>query len=206
LINSSQENYQKYNFNLIHQALLNYCINDLSSFYFEISKDSLYCDSLEAPRRKQIITVLYYLLKGLLKIISPITPFLAEEVYESISFNFDYAGQESVMLLPKEINFPTYTSKNVSLIEDFLLLRQDVFSALEKARQTKTIHTNSQAKILVISKKEMKVSYFSSLNLIRLLLIAKIEFAEKSQGDDFYEEQNYLIKIEKTSASRCPRC
>src|SRR3954451_17867292 len=122
---SSQENYQKYSFNSIYQALLNFCINDLSAFYFEISKDSLYCGHLEGKRRKQIITVLYYLLEGLLKIISPVTPFLAEETYENIPFKFGYADQESVMFLPKEIDFPAYKKENVDLIEDFLLLRED---------------------------------------------------------------------------------
>jgi isoleucyl-tRNA synthetase len=191
---------------LLYQTLLNFCINDLSSFYFEISKDSLYCDSLQSPRRKQIITVLYCLLEGILKIISPIMPFLAEEVYESLPFNFGYSSQESVMFLPKKIDFPIYRVENVNLIEDFLLLRKDVFLALEKARQAKIIHTNSQAKLLVIPKKEIKFSRFSPLNLARLLLVTQIEFAEKKAQIDFYEEQNYLVKVEKTASERCVRC
>ncbi|CAJ0640944.1 15973_t:CDS:2 [Entrophospora sp. SA101] len=131
-------------------------------------KDSLYCDGLESPRRKQIITVLYYLLAGLLKIIAPLLPFLAEEVYENIPFNFGYAKKET--------------------------------------RQTKIIHTSSQAQVLVIPKKELKVSQFSSLNLSRLLLIARIEFTEGILQTDFCEEQNYLAKILKTSSARCIRC
>ena len=128
LIISSQENYQKYSFNLIYQNLLNFCTNDLSSFYFEISKDSLYCDSLESSRRKQIITVLYHLLGGLLKVISPITPFLTEEAYENIPFKFGYANEASVMFLPKKINLPACKKENVDLIENFLLLREDIFN------------------------------------------------------------------------------
>lgn len=205
LILSSQGNYQKYSFNLIYQNLLNFCVNDLSSFYFEISKDSLYCDSLESKRRKQIITVLYYLLEGLLKIISPITPFLAEEVYESIPFKFGYANQISAMLLPKEIDFPAYKKENVDLIKDFFLLRKDIFSVLEKSRQNKIIHTNSQAELLVVPKQGVKVSRFASLNLTRLLLVAQIKFTQKNQ-DVFYEGQNYLVKVEKTSSARCIRC
>ncbi|CAH1765091.1 15622_t:CDS:2, partial [Entrophospora sp. SA101] len=199
----SQENYQKYNFNLIYQALLHFCINDLSSFYLEISKDSLYCDSLESPRRKQIITVLYYLLAGLLKIIAPFLPFLAEEVYENIPFSFGYAEKESVLFLPDSQFLLTAGESNTELIEDFLLLRQDIFSALEKARQAKIIHTNSQAQVLVIPKEKAKTSQFTSLNLARLLLIAQIKFIEKKSQTDFYEEQNYTVKVAKTSAARC---
>ncbi|RHZ37673.1 class I tRNA ligase family protein [endosymbiont GvMRE of Glomus versiforme] len=206
LVDYSQENYQKYNFNLIYQTLLHFCVNDLSSFYFEISKDSLYCDNLESPRRKQIIIVLYYLLIGLLKIITPLLPFLAEEIYENIPFKFGYAQEKSVMFLP-DSRFPLPSGEqNLKLIEDFLLLRQEVFSALEKARQTKIIHTNSQARVFVVPKKESKTSQFSSLNLARLLLIAQIEFTEKTSQTDFYEEQNYWIKVVKTSAARCVRC
>ena len=59
LITESQKGYRKYNFNPIYTSLLNFCANDLSAFYFEISKDSLYCDSLDSLRRKQISTTLY---------------------------------------------------------------------------------------------------------------------------------------------------
>ena len=124
----SRENYQEYNFNLIYQAILNYCINDLSSFYFEISKDSLYCDNIQSLRRKQIITTLYYLLSGMLKIISPILPFLAEEVYQSIPFSFGFAGQESIHLVNYSpiLLLSSDSKKKVELITDFLLpLRQE---------------------------------------------------------------------------------
>src|SRR5207245_2329770 len=101
--------------------------------------------------------------------------------------------------------FPT-KEQNLKLIDDFLLLRQDIFSALEKARQAKIIHTNSQAQVLVIPKKEVKIPQFSPLNLSRLLLIAQIEFTEKTPQIGFYEEQNYLVNVAKTSSARCVRC
>jgi len=133
-------------------------------------------------------------------------PFLAEEVYENIPFNFGYAQKESVLLLP-ENKFPfSAKEQNLKLIEDFLSLRRDIFLVLEKARQAKVIHTNSQAQVLVIPKKEVKTSQLSSLSLSRLLMINKMEFAENIPQTDFYEEQNYLVKVTKTSSARCVRC
>lgn len=207
LITFSQKNYQSYNFNLIYQNFLNFCINDLSSFYFETSKDSLYCDSLLNKRRKQIITVCYYLLAGILKIITPIMPFLAEEVYKKITFKFGYFQKESVMLLPKKIDFPACKLENIKLIEEFLLLRQDVFSALEKIRHAKIIHTNTQAEILVfLENKEVNLS-FSKLDLPQLLLISQIKFVDNYENmTNFYKEKNYSIKVNKTKLNKCVRC
>jgi len=69
-------------------------------------------------------------LVGLLRIITPLLLFFAEEVYENISFNFGYALKESVLLL-SETRFPfSAKEQNLKLIEDFLLLRQDIFLAL----------------------------------------------------------------------------
>src|SRR6185312_1239072 len=130
-----------------------------SSFYFEISKDSLYCDSLYSLQRKQVITTLYYLLAGLLKIISPIFPFLAEEVYKNIPFSFGFAGQESVYLVNHFSTFSLSPSSEnqVKLIADFFLpLRRDVYQALEKARQEKVINNNSQAKLTIYLKERSK--------------------------------------------------
>ncbi|CAI2165521.1 2665_t:CDS:2 [Funneliformis geosporum] len=153
----SQKKYSEYNFNPIFSSLMNFCINDLSSFYFEISKDSLYCDSLNSPRRKQIITTLYYLLAGLLKIISPMLPFLAEEVYQNIPFQFGISNQASVHLVNHFPNFQLSPEKEkeLGLITDFFLpLRQDAYQALEKARQKKIITTNLQANLTIYLKEE----------------------------------------------------
>src|SRR5690606_15648743 len=134
LMLESQKNYEQYSFNSIYSSLLNFCINDLSSFYFEISKDSLYCDSFDSQRRKQIITTLYYLLQGLLKIISPALPYLAEEVYQHIPFRFGFASSKSIFLSNHSQNIPFLPNgeKKINLIDSFFLpFRQAVYQALE---------------------------------------------------------------------------
>jgi len=158
LIAESKKNYGEYNFNPVYTSLLNFCISDLSSFYFEISKDSLYCDSLYSLRRRQIITTLYYLLAGLLKVISPILPYLSEEVYQTIPFRFGFADRESVCLQNYSPNLSLSSNNNerkIKLITDFFLpLRQDIYQALERARQEKIINTNSQADLAICLKKK----------------------------------------------------
>jgi isoleucyl-tRNA synthetase len=207
LIMESQKNYSEYNFNPVYSSLMNFCTNDLSSFYFEICKDSLYCDSLNSLRRKQIVTTLYYLLEGLLKIISPVLPYLSEEVYQNIPFHFGFAEQESVHLINYPPNLPLSPEieKKLKLIADFFLpLRQDAYQTLEKARREKIITTNLQANLKIFLKEKSKWDC-SELNFEELLIVSKVDFVEK-RTNDMREGYFCSAKVEKTNRERCLRC
>ena len=207
LIAESKKKYNEYNFNPIYTSLLNFCISDLSSFYFEISKDSLYCDSLYSLHRRQIITTLYYLLAGLLKVISPILPYLSEEVYQNIPFRFGFAERESVYLqnYSPNLSLSPNNEKKIKLITDFFLpLRQDIYQALERARQERIINTNSQAALTICLKEKSEWDY-SELNLEELLLVAKVEIGDKKENG-MREGDFCSVKVKKTGKEKCIRC
>ena len=54
---SVKENLKNYNFHKLYKELLSFCALDLSSFYFDIRKDMLYCDSSKSKKRKECIVV-----------------------------------------------------------------------------------------------------------------------------------------------------
>ena len=62
-----KENLKNYNFHKMYKDLLNFCTLDLSSFYFDIRKDVLYCDSLKSKKRVDCVKVLNILLECLLR-------------------------------------------------------------------------------------------------------------------------------------------
>ena len=72
LDNSIKENLKNYNFHKLYKELLSFCTLDLSSFYFDIRKDILYCDDLDSKKRKDCIVVLNIILECLLKWLAPI--------------------------------------------------------------------------------------------------------------------------------------
>ena len=81
LISKSVENNLKnYNFHKLYKELLNFCTLDLSSFYFDIRKDVLYCDGIKSIKRKNCVVVLNILLESLLKWFAPILVFTTDEV------------------------------------------------------------------------------------------------------------------------------
>ena len=71
-------------FTIFIKNLLNFCTVDLSAFYFDIRKDTLYCDPKDSEKRKSTL-LLNIILNSLLKWFAPILIFYTEEIYQLIS-------------------------------------------------------------------------------------------------------------------------
>ncbi len=76
-----RKGYQKYDFQGVFQTLFTFCTVDLSAVYFDIRKDSLYCDAPGALRRRAARTVLDILFHRLTTWLAPILTFTMEEVW-----------------------------------------------------------------------------------------------------------------------------
>jgi isoleucyl-tRNA synthetase len=84
-LNENFKNYfNNYDFHNLYKELLNFCTVDLSAFYFDIRKDSLYCDSKDSKKRQSTIILLNVILKSLLRWFAPILSFTTEEIYRLI--------------------------------------------------------------------------------------------------------------------------
>ncbi|MEX2167648.1 MAG: isoleucine--tRNA ligase [Methyloceanibacter sp.] len=76
-----REGYDAFDFKRIFHALLNFCVNDLSAFYFDIRKDALYCDPYDSPTRRASLTVLDHLFAALTAWLAPMLVFTMEEAW-----------------------------------------------------------------------------------------------------------------------------
>jgi isoleucyl-tRNA synthetase len=124
--------YDGFDFKRAYWALLNFMTVDLSAFYFDIRKDSLYCDPLSAPRRRACRTVMDRLFHCLTAWLAPVLCFTIEEVWLS------RFGKGSVHLkvfpaIPEEWNDPKLDAK----WEKVRTVRRVVTGALEIERQEK---------------------------------------------------------------------
>ena len=141
-----ENNLKNYNFHKLQKDLFNFCALDLSSFYFDIRKDVLYCDDLNSEKRKSCVTILNVILECLLKWFAPVLSFTAEEINELIKKD----KKESI----HEENFPAIPNdwKNVSLFEKWeklLNIRQQVNIAIEEKRSNKEIGSSLEADIQI---------------------------------------------------------
>jgi isoleucyl-tRNA synthetase len=129
-----REGYRVYDYKKIHAALTHFMTADLSAFYFDIRKDSLYCDPLSSLRRRSCRTVLDQLFHCLTTWWAPILVFTAEEVWLS-----RFGGEGSSVHLmpfakaPEEWQAPELAAKWEKIRE----VRSVVTGALEIERQVK---------------------------------------------------------------------
>ena len=108
---------KNYNFHKLYKELLNFCTLDLSSFYFDIRKDSLYCDSINSKKRKNCVIVLNTIFESLLKWFAPILVFTTEEIYQLISKNKKSIHLENFAMVPKSFENKKLNDKWNELIK-----------------------------------------------------------------------------------------
>ncbi|RRN66106.1 isoleucine--tRNA ligase [Caulobacter sp. 602-1] len=89
--------YEAYRFADVTRPLIEFCQGDLSTLFFDIRKDSLYCDAPNATRRRAYRTVLDYVFERLTIWLSPLTSFTMEEAWQT---RFPEAGSNSLRVIP----------------------------------------------------------------------------------------------------------
>ena len=81
LVQIVRAGYEAFDFKRVFHALLNFCVNDLSAFYFDIRKDALYCDPYDSVTRRSALTVLDILFSALTAWLAPMLAFTMEEAW-----------------------------------------------------------------------------------------------------------------------------
>ncbi|WP_036498588.1 isoleucine--tRNA ligase [[Mycoplasma] testudinis] len=185
------EAFEKYDFlNVVR--LMNKQVIELSTWYFELIKDSLYCNPKDNVSRKAIQATLNYIFEHFLIRLAPILPHTCEEAY---SFYQAPKKLESVLLCDYPSKIKMLSSVNLDqLWKDFSALKDEVFAKTELARNQKIFQKNNEAKV-VLSKKYETLKPFLFRRLKTWLNVAEVELS--NQND---------ILVTKSEFKRCDRC
>jgi isoleucyl-tRNA synthetase len=132
----------KFDISHLLTTLHNFCNTDLSAFYFDIRKDSLYCDRAAAPRRRAARTVMEFLFTHLAIWLAPILCFTTEEAWLArFGDNGDSVHLKAFPEVPGEWKNDTLAAKWAEI----RTVRRVMTGALERARAEKKIGTSLQA-------------------------------------------------------------
>ena len=190
-----EKNFKIYNFHILYKELLNFCTAGLSAFYFNIRKDSLYCDKIDSPKRKSTIIFLNILLEILLKWFAPILSFTTEEIYSLLKIN----SNKSIHLE----NFPKIPSKwNNQDLEvkwnELIKIREICNSSIELKRASKEIGSSLEAN-LIIYLNEKLTKFTKGVDFSELCITSDAK-VKKNKSDEI------LVKTIKAKGQKCPVC
>ena len=192
---SYHQKLKNYNFHQLYKDLLNFCTVDLSSFYFDIRKDVLYCDSLKSKKRNDCTIVLNIILECLLKWFAPILVFTTEEIFSLIDKSDNSIHEQNYSSIPKKWENKKLESKWKKLFE----IKQKANIAIEEKRSNKEIGSSLEAQIqITIGKKSYDI--LDNLDLAEYFITSKANRV-KSQNED-----EITIEVSKVSGKKCPRC
>ncbi|AFS48933.1 isoleucine--tRNA ligase [alpha proteobacterium HIMB59] len=196
---------QKHDYHGIFVKLLNFCTLDLSAFYFDIRKDSLYCDGKDSLKRRSVSTCLHILFDFLSKWFSPIISFTSEEAWQSRH------QDNSTSILSQTITEKDFTYSYSNLEKSFDELkrvRKSVTAALEIKRNEKLIGSSLQAKAIIYIPSEIK-EILSTLDLAEMCIVSGVEIkdiAEKTPSSMNFEEEDIFVDISLAEGDKCQRC
>ena len=201
--------YDAYEFHFAYHAINNFCTNDLSKLYVDITKDRLYTDGKTSLSRRAGQTAMYTVLSMLTRLLAPILSFTAEEIWRAMPHAAD-ERTESVFLndMPaydEALAFPELVAHWSALFE----LREDVMKALESARAAKVIGKSLDAKVTIYTENEAHYATLSSFadKLAMVFITSSATVIKGAPADGTIDpETGVSIVVEAADGEKCDRC
>ena len=209
IIEKTRRAYDTYEFHVIYHALYNFCTLDLSAFYLDILKDRLYISPPTSVARRSAQTVMYAILDAMARLMSPILPFTAEEIWRYMPGR---NGQEKSIHLQSLPEAET-AWKNDALAQNWKLLldiRGEVTKALEEARTRKLIgHPLDAAVTLSVDSESYKILKPYAEDLRFILIVSQADLTQESLGEHAFQSdeiEGLSIEVVPSQGEKCERC
>lgn len=207
LIVSVTEAFDNYEFYKYFQQLQNFAAVDLSSFYLDIVKDRLYTAGKKSVSRRACQTVLYEILQTLVRMLVPVMPHQAEDIWMSVP-EVQKGGLISILLS----DWPKANEEwnNPSLEEDFakiLKAREVVSRAIEPLRAEKKVGSSLEVAVYV-SVKDNEVLKRDENELCNIFITSQAYVTDEKPSGVLseYKEDDFTVWVTKAEGEKCARC
>ncbi|MFZ5944107.1 MAG: isoleucine--tRNA ligase [Bacillota bacterium] len=211
LVNKVTKAYDEYEFHVVYHAIHNFCTVDMSAFYLDVVKDRLYTSKPASRERRAAQTVIYEICTALVKMLTPVLAFTAEEVWSHLP-------QENKELSVQMAGWPHYDQSYLDMEleakwDKILAIREEVTKQLEEARRAKVIGHSLNAAIKLYAEQEL-YEFLKTVekDLAGIFIVSKVDLIlvqEVVSGDDIFvsaEFKGLAIKVEQAPGQKCERC
>lgn len=204
VIQEIRENgYEKYNFMHIYRTVMNFLTVDLSSFYLDFAKDVVYIEAENDYQRRCMQTVFYQTLVSLTKLLTPIIPHTAEEIWSFLQ------EEEEYVQLAEFPGYETFTNEEelMDTWAAFMDFRDNVLKALEEARHSKLIGKSLEAKVTVYPNEQIRQLMTAvDADIAQLLIVSDFEVSKEVAPSEAVQFEDMAILVEKAEGETCDRC
>ena len=196
VVREVRQNVLDYDYVAANKTLMNFMVNELSSYYCDFTKDILYCSGKDDKRRRQVQTVYWQCTDALVRLWAPFLCYTSEEVWKFFSND----AEPSVHYLHyPEVKEYENADEIRARFEGLLEIRSSVTKALEDARNENLIHSSQEAKVEITcsgADEELLEKGLGS-DLAQWLIVSGVSLARG---------ENRSVKVLKADGTKCPRC
>jgi isoleucyl-tRNA synthetase len=211
--------YEEFAFHQIYHRVNNFCISDLSAFYFDVLKDRLYTSAPKSQKRHSAQTALWRIGETLVRAVAPIMSFTADEVWQHLQ---NVAFREESVHLARFVddNFtasgavrtPAASRINGEILSDIAgdrgwiqlrRVRDDVLKKLEEARNNKLIGTGLEAQVAITASESVYSLLKRYADQLRYLFIVSAVTLTEGSGNG---TGGVRVEVKKADGAKCERC
>jgi isoleucyl-tRNA synthetase len=197
--------YTEFDYKTVIATLSAFMNTELSAFYFDIRKDTLYCDPPSSPARKAALTTIDILCDAILKWLAPILSFTSDEAWQMYRPEIE----PSVHLTLFPVGFDDFRNDRLAakwqIVRD---VRRVVTGALELERAAKKIGSSLEASPLIyVANKEILAALFD-VDLAEVCITSNYEVREGTAPEAAFrlpDVADVAVVVEKAVGIKCAR-
>ena len=197
-VRSTRAAYEKYELHVVHRELVELVTVDLSALYGDVTKDRLYSDAEDSPRRRAAQVVMYEALRAIVTMMAPILSFTAEDIWAHLPRLAGDPDSVHVASFP-EVQPPvdSRTATRITAFQHALAWRERVTKAIEPFRAQKKKSVDAKVVLQVADASELAALTTLSEELADLFIVSDVDLMP---GDDT------TVVVSDHTGARCERC
>ncbi|MBQ9227372.1 MAG: isoleucine--tRNA ligase [Eubacterium sp.] len=203
---TARAGYDRYEYHTTAHALHNFCVVDMSNFYFDVLKDRLYTSAPASRSRRAAQTVLYKVLDALTLVLTPILAFTCDEIWQAMKHD---SSRNATSPLFNDIPSEKYIETDAAFIAKWDKvhdIRTDVQKALELARKEKTIGKPLEAKVILHAEGALyDFLKTEEAALPEIFITSAVEITD-GEGAVKGEVDGLSVTVVKADGEKCERC
>ena len=202
--------YDEFAFHKIYHRISDFCVVELSAFYFDVLKDRLYTFAANSQARRAAQTAIWRIAEALVRLLAPIMSFTCDEVWNYLPALPDRLPSVHLAQFPSAsdtlgASVPVEDAKQSEDWKTLLAVRNEVLKALEEARQNKLIGgANLEAQVAVTAAEpvfSVLARYKDELRYLFIVSSVTLEMGASGNGTG-----GVSVRVGKAEGEKCARC